>query len=109
MNNINYIGSIVKIAEYPKFKRIESNTNTNAYITEFRAQLPQIRQDRGMIKLVFWGELANDIINYYKINDYIIIEGYLSFRETLIAYLLRHNLKQVEVNVLKVYPFILNF
>ena len=107
MSNTNYIGGIVKIIESPKFKEIESNTDT--YIAEFRVQLPQMRQDSRIIKLVFWDKLAHDLLNYYKINDYIIIEGYLSFRETLVPNLFRHNLKQVEVNVLKVYPFLLKF
>ena len=48
---------------------------------EFRVQLPQVRQNNIIINLVFWGKFSQDIINYYEINDYIIIEGYLSIRD----------------------------
>jgi hypothetical protein len=96
MKEINYFGGIVKILENPNQKLSDNNISR----TEFRAQLPQIRNTK-VIHLVFWGNLANDVANYYKINDYIIIEGYLALPE-------QFNLKRVEITVSKVYPFLLN-
>ena len=29
-----------------------------------------------MLNLIVWGNLAQDVIKYYKINDYIIVEGF---------------------------------
>jgi single-stranded DNA-binding protein len=49
-------------------------------ITEFRVQLPQIRNTR-IVNVIFWGTLARDVAKYYKPNDYILIEGYLSLRD----------------------------
>jgi single-stranded DNA-binding protein len=99
MGDTNYISGIVKILENP----IETISNKNIYTTQFRVQFPQVRNNI-IISLVFWGKLSQDMANYYKINDYIIIEGYLSLRKKKNF----ENLKTVEINVLKVYPFLLS-
>jgi single-stranded DNA-binding protein len=97
MADTNYIGSIVKIVETPK-QRILTN---NISMTRFRVQLPQIRKNK-IVNLVVWGNLANEVVNYYKINDYILIEGYLALNKKQV-------LPRVEITVLKVYPFLLSF
>ena len=99
MGDTNYISGIVKILENP----IETIFNKNIAITQFRVQLPQVRNNL-IINLVFWGKLSQDIANYYKINDYIIIEGYLSLQDKKKL----ENLKTIEITVLKVYPFLLS-
>ena len=102
MVDTNYISSIVKILEPPN-KIIFNNT---ILVTKFRAQFPQIENSR-IVNLIFWGNLATDISNYYQINDYIMIEGYLSLN---IKYLLnnrKQSSKKFEITVLKIYPFLL--
>jgi hypothetical protein len=99
MGDTNYISAVVKILENP----IETTFNKNISITKFRVQLPQIRNNI-IVNLVFWGKLSQDIANYYKINDYIFIEGYLSLRDKKKL----ENSKSVEITVLKVYPFLLS-
>jgi hypothetical protein len=99
MGDTNYISSIVKILENP----IETVSKKNIYITRFRVQFPQVR-NKIIINLVFWGKLSQDMANYYKINDYIIIEGYLSVGKKKNS----KNLKTLEISVLKVYPFLLS-
>jgi len=103
MNNTNYIGSIVKILENPSSITFYKNIP----ITKFRAQLPQVRNST-IVNLTFWGNLANDVVNYYKINDYILIEGYLSVQNKQFKESTINNLKKVEITVLKVYPFLLS-
>ena len=102
MGDTNYISSIVKILETPN-QKISKN---NIAITKFRVQLPQNRKV-GIIHLIFWGNLAHDVNNYYKINDYIIIEGYLSFNK-INRSKINQKLKKVEITVFKIYPFRLN-
>jgi len=99
MVDTNYIGGIVKILETPKQKFF----NNNIPVVEIRVQLPQTRNTK-IVKLVFWGNLARDVVSYYKINDYVIIEGYLSLRDvtTQIS-------KKIEITVLKIYPFLLSY
>ena len=100
MGDTNYISSIVKILEKPSQKVF----NKNILITEFRAQLPQTRNN-AIVNLTFWGKLSQDIADYYNIDDYIIIEGYLSLPENSLV----KNSKKVKITVLKVYPFLLSY
>ena len=96
MVDTNYIGGIVKVLETPKQKILKDNIS----FTEFRVQFPQFRGNK-IINLVFWGKLASEVANYYQVNDYIIIEGYLSTVN-------KKSLKKVEVTVLKVLTFVLS-
>ena len=105
MTDTNYVGSIVKILENP----IQKILNETVSVTKFRVQLPQIRNTR-IINLVFWGKLASDVATYYQVNDYIMIEGYLSLRKKakVNINLTKQNSKNVQITVLKVYPFLLS-
>ena len=98
---MNYIEGIVRILETPK----QSFSNKNIIISRVRVQLPQLRSTQ-VVKLIFWGSLARDISNYYQINDYILIEGYLSTRNT--KNLNSKVSQKIEITVLKVYPVFLN-
>ena len=62
MTDTNYIGCIVKILETPKQKIVTNKIVT----TEFRVQLPQIRnQTTTIAKLTFWGNLGRDVLEYF--------------------------------------------
>ena len=100
MGDTNYISTIVKILEKPSQGILDQNIS----ITQFRAQLPQTRNN-AIVHLTFWGKLSQDIASYYNVDDYIIIEGYLSLREKNSV----QNSKKVEITVLKVYPFLLSY
>ena len=102
MADTNYVGSIVKILEKPRQTIVKDKIAT----TEFRVQLPQVRNSR-VINLVFWGKLARDVASYYQVNDYIMVEGYLSLRTKLTNNLKKQNSKKVQITVSKVYPFLL--
>ena len=101
---MNYIGAIVKILEKPKQKFLNSNT----LVLTFRAELPQVRKNR-IVKLVILGNLARVVLSYYKINDYILIEGYVSIRENITSKLNKKLFKKVTITVVKIYPFLLNY
>lgn len=103
MGDTNFFSSIVKVLENP----IQTFSQQKIPIIKLRAELPQIRKNR-IIHLVFWGNLATNVKVYYQVNDYILIEGYLSLRNTNHNDSLKKNLRKVEITVLKVYPFLLN-
>ena len=96
MGDTNYLGSIVKILEKP----IQTILNDKVLKTECRAQLAQIRNIR-MVNLVFWGNLAHEAANSYQVNDYIMIEGYVSIHNKTNEKLVKRNLKKIEIVVLK--------
>jgi single-stranded DNA-binding protein len=97
MADINYVTSMVKILEKPVQKILKGNIS----VTKFRAQLPQIRNNR-IINIVCWGNLSHDVANYYQVNDYIMIEGYLSSARRP-----KNNLRQISqklyITVIKLY------
>ena len=93
----------MKILEVPKQKIV----NNNISVIKVRAQFPQFRNVR-IINLIFWGNLTRDIINYYKVNDYVLIEGYLSLPDKQTSDMINQSLKKIEITVLKIYPFILS-
>ena len=104
MGDTNLVGGIVKILETPE----QTIFNPDIPVTRFRVQFPQIRNTY-IVHLVFWGNLARDVANYYKINDYILIEGYISLREKSISTEDIKKSKNVEITVLKIYPFVLSY
>jgi single-stranded DNA-binding protein len=101
---MNSISGIVKILENPKQKF----TKNNNLVTKLRVQFPQFRKTQ-IVKLVFWGNLAKDVTNYYKKNDYLLIEGYLSLVNSQSSNKTAKTSKQIQITVLKVYPFLLGY
>ena len=91
MGDTNYLATVVKILEKPR----KTDINDKLVTTKFRAQLAQVRNSR-IVNLVFWGNLARDVANYYQMNDYILVEGYSSIK-------LKKNIKVVTINVYKCY------
>jgi hypothetical protein len=104
MSDTNSISGVVKILETPKQQII----NNNISVTCFRVQFPQVRNN-GIVHLKFWGNLACDVANYYKINDYILIEGYLALKNKQTVNSNIQMSKKIEITVLKIYPFLLTY
>jgi len=97
---MNYISCIVQILEIPI---IESYDN-NIEMVQFRIQLAPIRtkvQLPIILNATIWGDLAYDVANYYRINDYALIEGYLSVIPNTID-----SLGTITINITKLYPFL---
>jgi hypothetical protein len=104
MSDINYFGAIVRVLEIPA---LELNKNEIPF-TRFRVQLSQVRlkQPKSILTVLAYGNLANDIVKYYRINDYVLIEGYLSIKKALPKTKIIKKL--VEVKVFKIFPLFLN-
>ena len=99
MNDTNYLGSVVKILEKP----VQTILTDKILKTECRAQLAQVRNTK-IVHLVFWGNLAHDAVSSYHVNDYILIEGYVSILDKTSKKSVKRNLKRVEIAVLKSFP-----
>jgi len=102
---MNYVNFIVKIIGKPE----QNNFEDNICITQVLGKLCQTKKNKLEIplKLSIWGNLGYDIMQYYQINDYIIIEGYISLREINFENSKISTEKQIEVSVFKIYPFLL--
>ena len=73
---MNYVCLIVKIITEPR----QSFFDENATVTEFWVKFNQTRKssfiDFGRVSI--WGDLGYEVAKYYQINDYILIEGFLT-------------------------------
>ena len=98
MSDTNYFGSVVKILEKP----VQTLISDKIVRTDFRAQLVEVRNIQ-IAHLVLWGNLARDIVTNYQVNDYIMVEGYLSLPDKMNNKLSKRQLKKAQVTVLKVY------
>ena len=94
----NYIGGIIRILELPK----QQIRNNNILVTKVRAQIYKYPNSHVVI-LTFWGNLASNITTSFKIDDYFIIEGFISIRDNSIFY---YEPKKIEITILKIYPIV---
>jgi len=98
MGDTNYLGSVVKILEKP----VQTVISDKIVRTDFRVQLVQVRNIQ-IAHLVFWGNLAHDIMNNYQVNDYIMVEGYLSISNKTNNQSVKRQLKKAQITVSKIY------
>ena len=106
MNSQNYISSVFRILEKPHQKLLKNNLS----VTEARAQLVPIQSQKSnpLVMLKFWGNLSEEVINYYQPKDYLIIEGYISIKKNKKQQRESYLSNSIEITVLKTYPFFLN-
>ena len=103
MINTNFFSGIVKILETPK----TYFSNEQTQMIGFRAEISQKRKNK-IILLIFWAKLGTEVQKFYKINDYILIEGYSSIRSKIFLKSNFKTSKRVFITVVKVYPILLN-
>ena len=99
---MNYINSIIRILEIPPLR-----SYNNVLTIRFKARIPCLRnkiEQDSIINCTVWGELAYDLVNYYQINDYLLIEGYISVLNNEDKSIIPYNL-----NITKLYPFLFTF
>ena len=101
---MNYVILTVKFIQNSGQSFFEDGTS----LTELVVQLPQISKNypKLIVHLSIWGKLSYDVAKYYKLDDYIIIEGYILIKNLNVSSLNTLSLieKQVEISVFKLYP-----
>ena len=103
MGDTNYFSGIVKVLETPKVYFVNKTTP----VTTFRVEVSQNRKNK-LISLTCWGKLGSEVKNFYTVNDYVLIEGYISIRDKKGQILDKRASKQTLVTVLKIAPILLN-
>lgn len=106
MSDMNYVTSVVKVLEEPRKQMSVPDT----IVVDIRAQFPQARSNTNqrLVTLVFWENLCDTLLDYYQLNDYLIIEGYMSTKRNETVEQGCRSSKCVEITVLKIYPFLLS-
>ena len=98
---MNYTHFIVKIISKPEQSSFKNGIPLTEFIGKFY-QFRKIASKNRLCKISIWGKSSLNFNKYYKKNDYIIIEGYLSFRKSEFEDL---ELKtDIEITVYKFYP-----
>jgi len=100
MGDTNYFSGLVKVLETPRRKFFRNRIP----IATFFVEIPQIRGNR-IISVIFWGNLATEVGQYYQENDYVLIEGYLSIRRKREQLFQAKPSSKVRLTGLKIYPF----
>ena len=103
MANTNYFSGIVKILENPNATLI----NNQLLITKVRAELSQKRKTT-LVYLIIFGKLGQDVTKFYKLNDYILVEGYTSIHLRVFSPSKLNTINKVFINVSRVYPILLD-
>jgi single-stranded DNA-binding protein len=67
----------------------------------------QKNNSKVILQVSIWGKLSYDVAKYYKPDDYLIIEGYISIRNIDTGHVVNLLNKQVEISVFKLYPLLL--
>ena len=100
---MNYTSFMIKIIEKPE----QSFFDNDISVTEMIAKFYQFRDNSyNICKISIWGNLSYDVMQYYQINDYLIVEGYISRRNSSFE---KYNITtEIEISVFKIYPFALN-
>ena len=91
---------VIKVLEEPAqliYKEYEA--------IQIKVQFPIVRQkdSRSELTLIIWGDYRKDFLRYYKVKDYLIVEGTLTFK----GYKNVENENIAKVIVKKIYPFLL--
>jgi hypothetical protein len=99
---MNYTNFLIRVVSKPE----RSFFDNDIIYTEFVGKFYQFRKNEyTLCKISVWGNLAYDTLRYYHINDYLIVEGYLSLRDSTLENL---SIKtSLEITACKIYPFAL--
>lgn len=101
---MNYVSLIVKIIEEPKqqflgYKQYLTVTKLTGKYTARRN-----KNYINIIKIKAWGKLAYQVKEYYNVNDYILVEGFISIKKE------EENANSpliVEITAKRVFPFLM--
>jgi len=105
---MNYTSFIVKILKEPEQYFLQNNTVVTKILVKFIDSRTKTLNKKDTFRISIWENLLYETIKYYNPNDYIVIEGYISLRPSLISENKTSKMdKEIEISVFKHYPFLL--
>lgn len=96
----NYIISTVKIIGKP----IKRNIKENLRVTICKVQLPKSKTKK-IINLVIFDRLNKNLNHCYNINNYLIVEGFLS-NNIINVQKSNKNSRKIKIIAKKIYPYL---
>lgn len=106
---MNYASFIVKIVKRPKKSFFQNNIVVTTMLVEYVPTRKKKLNIENTFQILIWENLSYETVKYYKPDDYIFIEGYISLRPGFSIHTQTSQLdKKIEVSVFKHYPLFLN-
>lgn len=99
---MNFSILIVQIISIPK----QCDKYEHIKLMEMKVQLPKLKQKNSFdqFKIYFWGDLGEKVIQHFRVGDFIIIEGLLSFEYNNFSNTIK---KELKFTVFNICPFLL--
>nr|YP_011006241.1 hypothetical protein V2485_pgp012 [Dictyotopsis propagulifera]WAM63245.1 hypothetical protein [Dictyotopsis propagulifera] len=90
---------IIKVIENPQDLNFQTTSFLKILVCFAKAQHKAVKTE---INLILWGNFKEDFINYYKIKDYLLVEGIITSKT--------YTDQKEEVNLIakRLYPFLLD-
>lgn len=105
---MNYANFIVKIIKEPEQKFFQENTVVTKMLVKFVPTRKKFLNIKDTFEISIWENLSHETIKYYRLYDYIFIEGYISLRTNFSISTQTSQLdKRLEISVFKHYPLFL--
>ena len=100
---MNYISCTIRILEIPTIKLLYNKIP----LIKFKAEIAKIRNNQSniIINAKIWGDLTYELIKYYQVNDYLLIEGYFSKDCNYTLDLALRYKKDITISIFKIYPY----
>lgn len=96
---MNHALFVIKVIEHP-IHLVYGEYETLEIKVEF--PVPRQKNSKHELSIVLWGGHRDDFLKYYKVQDYLIIEGII----TINSY--KNGDPEVRITAKKLYPFLLN-
>nr|YP_011005123.1 hypothetical protein V2471_pgp011 [Analipus japonicus]WAM61986.1 hypothetical protein [Analipus japonicus] len=96
---MNHALLVVKVVQNP-IHFVYDEYQTIELKVEF--PVPRQKNSKNELTVVLWGGYRDDFLKYYKVQDYLIVEGIITIKS--------HKNEENEIKIVgkKLYPFILN-
>ena len=107
---MNHTSFLVKIIETPEEIFFQDNIFVTKIVGKFVPLRKKTFNTPDILQISIWRKLSSKKINFYNANDYIIVEGYISIsaHSKTPDFSTKQREEQIEICVVKMYPFRLN-
>ena len=99
---MNYTSFIVKIVGKPEQSFFHNNITVTEMVVQFVPARQKPLNTKDIFQISVWSNSNSDVTKNYMLNDYLIIEGYVSLRPSMLN---SKNDKRIEISIVKVHPF----
>lgn len=103
---MNYSTFIIRLLENPQQSSFENNIRVTEVLAEFPTKYKKSNPSKNTIRVSAWGDLSDNLMQHFRKNDQLIIEGIISLRDNYYYNNSQQsNKKIIEVTITNFYPY----